>query len=75
MLRLGGWTNFIDNGLLYVHPELVEGHEISIRIIDAASLGHYNIFLFKYFIYIDGHNAKNLDERRDTKNFYSNEAQ
>jgi hypothetical protein len=66
--------NFNDktvSGLFYKHSEMINGHEIALRIISARDLGHVNPLLWKYQVFIDGENAANLDQRRRRREFYS----
>jgi hypothetical protein len=69
MCQLKNLSQFFDAGLHYTHPAKIGGHTIEMKIVDAK--GHRNPLLWKYIVFIDGHNAAYLDQLRRKRSFYS----
>jgi hypothetical protein len=63
-LALTSKSEFFDTGLFYRHLDPIEGHDLCLRIVDAAAIGHHNPFLWKYYLYVGGENVKALTARR-----------
>ena len=65
VLTREGWKEIVENHMWYIHSPLLHGREVSIRMVDATSEGlSANPFAYHYYIYIDDHDARDLDEMR-----------